>query len=275
MRLFSFRWNEFESNIRESFRKIRDDQRLFDVTLVTEDGLEIKAHKIILAAGSSFFRDVFFRNDHSNMYIVMKGVSRSELVQVTDFLYNGEVSINQEDMKQFIETAKSLQINGLQQDLEEEEEEELEPRHDTTKKEYGISDASQDDGVNQEGSFSDTLHDASDVDNTRMNTNSEIYNKIEEMIEKKEDRRWKCTVCGKITTQKYHIQRHAETHIEGLSYNCNSCTKSCSTKQYLQQHISNNHSGVFSCNICMKQGMNRKGYYFHNKKYHSKLSMKK
>ena len=33
------------------------DQRLFDVTLAPDDGKEIRAHKLILLAGSQFFRE--------------------------------------------------------------------------------------------------------------------------------------------------------------------------------------------------------------------------
>ena len=49
---YSLRWNEFESNIRESFKKLRDEQNNFDVTLATEDDHEIKAHKIVLSSVS-------------------------------------------------------------------------------------------------------------------------------------------------------------------------------------------------------------------------------
>ena len=48
------KWNEFDTNIRKYLRILREDQRLFDVTLVTDDGQHIQAHKIILSAGSHF-----------------------------------------------------------------------------------------------------------------------------------------------------------------------------------------------------------------------------
>ena len=57
MEKYCLKWNEFEANIRESFKKLRDEQRLFDVTLATDDGKIIPAHKMILSAGSNFFND--------------------------------------------------------------------------------------------------------------------------------------------------------------------------------------------------------------------------
>ena len=55
---FCLKWNDFETNIRYYFRTLREHHSLFDVTLVTEDGKHIQAHKIILSAGSHFFNDI-------------------------------------------------------------------------------------------------------------------------------------------------------------------------------------------------------------------------
>ena len=51
MEKFCLKWNEFEGNIKESFKKLRVDQVLADVTLVTEDGQQIQACKIIYQLG--------------------------------------------------------------------------------------------------------------------------------------------------------------------------------------------------------------------------------
>ena len=65
--------NAFEANIREYFKNLRKDQSLFDVTL-----------KIILSAGSIFFRDIFEKNNHGNMLIYLKGISSTELEHIAD-----------------------------------------------------------------------------------------------------------------------------------------------------------------------------------------------
>ena len=71
MEKFCLKWNEFEANVRESFRKLRDEQRFFDVTLACEDGRQIQAHKMILSAGTHFFSDIFMKSDDSNMLIYL------------------------------------------------------------------------------------------------------------------------------------------------------------------------------------------------------------
>merc|ERR1719427_1860944 len=114
---FCLNWNGYDANIRDSLKKLREDHRLFDVTLVTDDGQYIQAHKIILSAGSNFFSDIFMKTNHSNMLEYLKGISSDKLEPVIDFIYNGEVFITQEQLKVFIETGKELQVKGLEGEL--------------------------------------------------------------------------------------------------------------------------------------------------------------
>ena len=90
MEKFCLKWNKFEANIRESFRNLREEERLFDVTLATDDGHHMKAHKMLLSAGSDFFSDIFMKSNRKNILIYMEGISNTEieLEHVADFMYN-------------------------------------------------------------------------------------------------------------------------------------------------------------------------------------------
>merc|ERR1719245_2517336 len=112
------RWDEFDENIREYFSSLRKDGRMFDVTLATEDGQQIQAHKIILSAGSNFFSDIFVKSNHSNMLVYLKGITLAQLEPVINFLYNGETFVAQEELNLFVETAKELKIKGLDSEME-------------------------------------------------------------------------------------------------------------------------------------------------------------
>ena len=98
MEKFCLRWNDFETNIREYFRELREEHSYCDVTLATDDHYQIEAHKVILAAGSSFFSDLFKKNKHKNIWIYLKGINRKDLENVVSFLYNGKVYITQEEL---------------------------------------------------------------------------------------------------------------------------------------------------------------------------------
>merc|ERR1719318_1970526 len=114
MEKFCLKWNQFEANIRVSFKALREEHRFFDVTLATDDGHQLQAHKMILSAGSQFFSDIFMKNTHTNILIYLKGINSTCLQHVTDFLYNGEAFVNQEELKIFIERAQELQVKGIQ-----------------------------------------------------------------------------------------------------------------------------------------------------------------
>jgi len=269
MEKFCLNWKDFESNIREHFRKLRGDKVLLDVTLATEDGLETKAHKIILSSGSNFFSDIFLKNNYPHMFIFLKGVSRSDLEKVTDFLYNGEVAISQDEISQFFETAKLLQIKGLQSKIEEPVQqvtktEDTDNEHEMV--EAILNDAEsperKDDSQNLVGA---SFNDPQDEQTPVINDKKELDCLIEEILEQTQYGKWKCKVCGKISAQKHQAKNHAEIHIQGLSYPCLVCSKTCSTKQNLSAHVSNIHSGVFSCDICDKTDMNRKEYHNHKR----------
>ena len=49
------RWNV----IKDSFSELRKSHSYTDVTLVSDDGIKIEAHKVVLSAGSKFFNDIF------------------------------------------------------------------------------------------------------------------------------------------------------------------------------------------------------------------------
>merc|ERR1719391_1813920 len=112
---FCLRWNEFEENIRHSFKVLRNKESLFDVTLATDDGHQIPAHRVILSAGSDFFS----KCNQSSMLIYLKGIGRKELENITDFLYNGETFVTQEELSSFLEISQELKVKGLQSSEEE------------------------------------------------------------------------------------------------------------------------------------------------------------
>ena len=111
---FCLRWNDFEKNIRGAFQEIRADKDFFDVTVACEEG-QVSAHKVILSACSPFFRSVLRRNPHQHPLLYFKGIRHSEMAAVMDFMYQGEVSVAQEDLNTFLSVAEELKIKGLTQ----------------------------------------------------------------------------------------------------------------------------------------------------------------
>ena len=45
-------WNDFTENVKTAFGNLKEDTNFTDVTLFCEDGNQIRAHKVVLAASS-------------------------------------------------------------------------------------------------------------------------------------------------------------------------------------------------------------------------------
>jgi tRNA U34 5-carboxymethylaminomethyl modifying enzyme MnmG/GidA len=73
---FCLKWSDFEINIRQTFKELREDQNQLDVTLATDDGYQIQAHKIVLSAGSMFFGKIFVKPHHPHPFIYLKGIQK-------------------------------------------------------------------------------------------------------------------------------------------------------------------------------------------------------
>ena len=57
-------WNDFKENVNAAFGSLRDDKEFSDVTLACEDGYQMEAHKVILAASSPVFQDQLRKMKH-------------------------------------------------------------------------------------------------------------------------------------------------------------------------------------------------------------------
>jgi len=265
------KWNDFEANIRNSFKKLREEQDFFDVTLACDDGYQIEAHKMILSAGSPFFSEIFRKNKHPTPFIYLKGINRFNLEHVVDFLYNGEAYVAQDELSNFLETAQELQVKGLQSNQEDiSNQNQAGMNSYETSKSLGLNDVGYIQNPFQDKSVIESLENLTDTldpkefglippyeENNVVSPNDELDLQIEEIIEKNGGQ-WKCKVCGKITPKKNVIKDHAETHIEGIEHNCHICSKPSSTRKALKVHILDVHSQqLFKCNICGKSDMKR------------------
>ena len=109
------KWNDFQENVNSAFGNLREDKEFTDVTLACEDGQQIQAHKVILAASSPFFQNLLNKNvkKHYHPLIYMKGVKFEDLCAIIDFLYLGEANVFQESLDSFLGIAEDLQLKGL------------------------------------------------------------------------------------------------------------------------------------------------------------------
>ena len=100
----------------ETFSDLLRNNVLTDVTLVCEDRYRVEAHKIVLCAGSSMFRDFFTHNSHPHPMLYLKGVKQIHLLPLMQFLYNGKTEIPEDFINELLDVAKDLSIKGLEEE---------------------------------------------------------------------------------------------------------------------------------------------------------------
>ncbi|XP_059471651.1 protein abrupt-like [Neocloeon triangulifer] len=109
---YSLRWNDYHTSILSSFRHLRDEEDFVDVTLAC-DGCSFTAHKVVLSACSPYFKRLLKANPCQHPIVILRDVKRKDIEALLRFMYNGEVNIGQEQLKDFLKTAQMLQVRGL------------------------------------------------------------------------------------------------------------------------------------------------------------------
>merc|ERR1719245_62230 len=105
--------DDFDTNFVSSISLLRDSEEFFDVTLVSDDEIPIQAHKVILSASSSFFRNVLKFNSGPSPLLYIRGVSSTVLTNVVEFLYKGETTVTESDLDTFLKLSEDLKVTGL------------------------------------------------------------------------------------------------------------------------------------------------------------------
>ncbi|XP_037036171.1 broad-complex core protein isoforms 1/2/3/4/5-like [Bradysia coprophila] len=114
--LFCLKWSNFQKNVSNEFKKIQMDEDLVDITFVCGEGESFGAHKLVLFACSPFLKRLLKVNPCSHPIFYMNGVKQEVLKAILDYMYLGEVKINQEDLPDFLRVAEEFKIRGVTPD---------------------------------------------------------------------------------------------------------------------------------------------------------------
>ena len=112
-------WDDFGNHSNITFRQLWNNDEFTDVTLATEDGQQIKVHKVILSSTSEFFRNILSKNPHQHPLLYLKDIRNKDLEMIMKFIYQGQCTIDQNELKSFLSTGKDLGITGLTNILEQ------------------------------------------------------------------------------------------------------------------------------------------------------------
>jgi hypothetical protein len=98
----------------EAFESMLSDESLCDVSICCS-GKVIKAHRVILAACSVYFKQVLSSINGQTQYpiIFVNGIQLQDLESMLEFMYRGEVTIPQTQLPSLVKSAETLGVSGL------------------------------------------------------------------------------------------------------------------------------------------------------------------
>ena len=111
---FSLKWNDYLANVTKKFSSLRNEEEFSDVTLVSSDKRQVSAHKVVLSSSSDYFKTILQSNNKSKEIILcLENISHEELNYMLEYVYNGEVNIEQDQLDRFLTIAQRFQLEGL------------------------------------------------------------------------------------------------------------------------------------------------------------------
>ena len=249
-------WNDFKENAISCFANLKNDKDFLDVTLASEDGKQVEAHKIVLAMSSPFFQNLLKRNKHPHPLIFMRGVKSDDLLAIVDFLYHGEANVCQENLDSFLVISEELQLKGLMKNLSSDEPSKTKTETPFQKKENRtqnhrpsspkppakLKTESNDNILNIEGGNGSVAL-ASFFSGNLQELEEKCKSMMEKTFKKDKDGNilYSCTTCGK-EAKNNNLKNHIEAnHLEGISIPCNFCEATFRTRQAFRIHLSKNH----------------------------------
>ena len=244
---FSLKWNDYHSNWTKSLSELRNDKESVDVTMISEDKVKFMAHKILLSSCSKTFKFILKGNFHAHPHplLYLSGVSSVNLGFILNFIYFGEVNLFQDQLDNFLESARKLEIEGIQEDyadqgamwqsaqkhvIQEQNIEHIKEHNEvrgvpavlenTALKTNNYSKGYVYPFQNREETSSNYV---AKVDGVSM-TDEEIEMKKNDLYQKLGDI-WRCLVCAYTSLRMDSLKKHAETHLDGLCYTCTLCNR--------------------------------------------------
>ena len=116
---YTLHWHSYSDHLKEALNEMMLSSEFADVTLVTDDKQQIRAHRNILSAASPVFKSILqIDSKNANPVIYLRGIQHSEIESIMQFIYLGEARFYEERMSEFLTVSKNLEIKELSTGIE-------------------------------------------------------------------------------------------------------------------------------------------------------------
>ena len=112
---YTVNWDFYPSHLQNMMNEMKKSDELTDVTLVCDDKIQIKAHKIVLSACSSIFKSIINSLPPQQCSVIyLHGIQHTDVESLLDYMYLGSITINHDRMNKFLNIANSFEIKEFE-----------------------------------------------------------------------------------------------------------------------------------------------------------------
>ena len=225
---YQLEWTDFYTNFDLNLKVLFKEKRFDDATLVSDDQVYFKAHKLILSVSSPVIKDLLMKNPHPNPTIYLRGIHSTELESIIHYVYSGEIRTSQKKRKKILDIAEDLQMKQLNETL-------------VRNCENIVADVK-----------CEVIEDVADIEDKSFSSKSFLSSSEIKVENKDTCNDFKCSNCESTFKRKKYLTRHVRSVHEGSEVlDCPKCESIFKHKHNLSRHIKEKHEGVtYSCDSC-------------------------
>ena len=218
---FNLTWQTFASHAREMFGELLASNQFADVTLVCDDLRRISAHRIVLSACSSVFREILQGHQAGHPVIYLRGVHHQEMESLLQFMYQAETSFYKDRVNEFLRVAKDLDIKEIAENVDF--------THESSNENAACN--------GQEQNIATEIQKENTPTKRPKSTPTE--------------KTYPCEECDAVYTVYRSLTQHRRSIHQGLQFSCHQCDYKANQKSNLKTHIQFVHDGLkYSCDQC-------------------------
>lgn len=110
---YCLRWNNHKTNLVEILDALIKMESYVDCTIYVDDQAQFKAHRVVLAANSTYFQSILQDVPMDHCSILFPGVKPFEMRVLLEYMYTGEVNVTESQIPRIMKIAQQLEVKGL------------------------------------------------------------------------------------------------------------------------------------------------------------------
>lgn len=109
---FLLKWNDHHKLFFAGAEDLHSNEEFTDVTLSAGDKI-MRAHKFVLSICSPYFHSLFKKLGPGQHVIFLKDVNPKHLELLLQYMYKGEIKVQEDELVTVLNVAQSLEVKGL------------------------------------------------------------------------------------------------------------------------------------------------------------------